>query len=102
MASRDRCPASDGGKLRNRGFALWHRVCEPRSAISPEEGDAMKKTRQPKRSSKRATEDLKLPTTGRNNAKDVKGGGDSATTSKVTVRDMSVVKVVDKSTPILF
>ena len=62
----------------------------------------MKKSRQTKRSSKRAIADLKLPAAGRKGAKDVKGGDDSTTTSKVTVRDMSAVKVIDKSTPVLF
>jgi hypothetical protein len=62
----------------------------------------MKKSRQTKRSSKRAIADLKPPAAGRKGATDVKGGADSTTASKVTVRDMSAVKVVDKATPILF
>jgi len=59
----------------------------------------MKKSRQTKRSSKRAIADLKLPAAGRKGAKDVKGGGDSTSTSKVAVHDISITKYVDKSSP---
>jgi hypothetical protein len=44
----------------------------------------MKKSRQTKRFSKRATKDLEVPVAGRKNTKDVKGGATEMTVTKLT------------------